>query len=87
MTLDVVINLRASVCYSLSRMVREHTGTISRPSSANLVLYAPLYTPNKSVLGCPSILFFLGTGLVSCTRSRFSLFRNMLRKGLLCPST
>ena len=26
MTLDVIINLRASVCYSLSGMVREHTG-------------------------------------------------------------
>ena len=26
MALDVIMNLRASVCYSLSRMVREHTG-------------------------------------------------------------
>ena len=53
MTLDVIINLRASVCYSLSRMVREHTGNNQPTSSAYLVLYAPLYTPNESLPGCP----------------------------------
>ena len=66
MTLGVIIFLRASVCYSLSR--RFTRGTISPP--ANLVLYAALYTPNKSLPMCPGENKDLDTNISSTHLAR-----------------
>ena len=55
MTLDVSINLRASVCYSLSRMIREHSG-INQPTliSESCVVCSIIHSKQITAV-CPGV--------------------------------
>ena len=84
MTFDI-INLRASVCYSIEWFGSTRR-TISRPSSANLVLYAPLYTPNESLPRCPGENKDLYTNMLAIYLLIFNILSMLqgLRRGAQC---
>ena len=53
MILDVIINLRASVCYSLSRMVREHTGNNQPTLISKSCVVCPIIHSKQNTAGVP----------------------------------
>ena len=53
MTLDVIINLRASVCYSLSRMVREHKGNNQPTLISESSVVCPIIHSKQTIAWVP----------------------------------